>query len=132
VPIERYKDITIGDRTYQVGLVTALTGDWIARTLRLGLKNISEANYQKIQTYLLEQCSVYEEAPNGVRLPMKIFQGGRWMNPKLSLEFDLITVNKLCEAALAWNFDDFFLKKLAEEAEESKKADLQASSATTP
>lgn len=127
--IEKFKDVTINGVDYRVGLVTALVGDWIARQLPLGMKNLTPETWTKIQYHLLETCSWYKVAPDGTRGPMKIFSNGKWLVPSLDLEYDKATVNALCERALEFNFDDFFKAKFAE-VEAAAKAEAQTSGTT--
>ena len=131
--IEKFRDVTINGRDYRVGLVTALVGDWISRNLRRGM-TMGEDTYAKIQGYLLSTCSIYQEAQaTGARVPMKLYDNGRWLNPSLDLEYDLDTVNRLCEECLSFNFDDFFKKKIAEESAraQAEAAKAAQSSVTT-
>lgn len=119
MPIERYKDVTIEGRDFRVGRVTAMVGDWITRNLTSGMNGMGESGYNRVRGYLLSECSLYKNA-DGQRVPLKVFEGDRLLVP--DLEYDLETVNRLCEMSMKFNFDDFFEKRMAEaEAEKATK-----------
>lgn len=115
---ERTKDVTIGDYQFQVGLLTALEGDRVSRRLGMGYRNITDETWDKIQTIMLSVCRIYEKTPNGDRHVLKLYEDGRWLNPKLGLDCDLETVHNLIEEAIKFNFNDFFLKKIAKDEAE--------------
>ena len=104
--IERFKDITINGRDFQVGLVTAHVGNWIVLQLAAG-KASDFDTFTRIQNFLMSVCSSYVER-NGERFALKLFADGKWMVP--DLEYDLDTVNGIYKEALAFNFDPFFEK----------------------
>jgi len=108
--IERFKDITINGRDFQVGLVTAHVGNWIVLQLAGG-KASDFDTFTKIQNFLMSVCSAYVEK-NGERFALKLFSDGKWCVP--DIEYDLDTVNALYKEALAFNFDPFFEKLMKE------------------
>jgi hypothetical protein len=109
----KIKDVTINGRTYAVGLVNALNGDWIVT--KLGLQKYDDPDaFRKIQELLLSEVSIYRDPPNGgPPIPQKIFAAGRFLVPDLDLEYDTDTVHQICQAALEFNVGPFFerLKK---------------------
>jgi hypothetical protein len=105
-----------GEREFRIGLVTASVGNWIVLQLTGGKAAEIEV-LTKIQHYLFNLISWYKDQ-EGARVPLRIYDDGRWLVPELDLEYDLDTVNTLYGEALAFNFDPFFerQKKLVEEA----------------
>jgi hypothetical protein len=106
VPKERFKDFTLNERTYRLGLVPADIGNWIITQITTG-QSAKFENFSKIQAFLFERISVYK-GEGDARLPLKIYDGGRWLVPDLDLEYDTDTISSLFEAAMEFNFDPFF------------------------
>ena len=110
MPRERFKNVTINDREYRIGLVTALEADWI---LNVGLTHATvEGIYERVQNKLFSECSVFLEK-GGERIPVKIFDSGRWLVPDLGLDYDLDSVEQIYEAALEFNIGPFVEKRKA-------------------
>lgn len=116
MPKDRFKDFTLKDQTYRLGLVPADIGNWVITQITTG-KSADFETFQKIQAFLFERISVYK-GEGDTHLPLKIFDGGRWLVPDLDLEFDTDAVSSLFEAAMEFNFDPFFqrLQKTMSEA----------------
>ena len=124
--IERYKDVTVEGREFRIGLVNAKVGAWCGLQLAAG-KVTDEDVYEKIRTYLFNEISVYVDK-GGERVPMRIYDNGRWLNPEF--EYDLLMVDGLFWACLGFNFDPF-LAKLRKEAADKKAASEAAIQDTT-
>jgi hypothetical protein len=111
MPLEKFKDVTINGRDFRIGLVTALTGNWI---MQVALAEYSNPEvYARVQNHLFGVCSVYSET-GGVRLPMKIYESGRWLVPDLNLEFDTDTVEQLFNVAFDFNLGPTLQRRLRE------------------
>jgi len=80
----------------------------------LGGRATDETIFTKIQNYLFNIMSVYKDV-DGKRIPMRIYDEGSWLVKELDLEYDLDTVNMLYTEALAFNFNDFFVRSRKEE-----------------
>lgn len=128
MPIERYKDVTIEGRAFRIGLVTASVGTWCCLQMASG-KAGGEEVYEKIKSYLLSEVSVYREK-DGQRIPMKVWDGTRWMDP--AFEYDLELVYQVYNAALGHNFDIFFKKRAAEAEAERRAPALAISQSSSP
>jgi hypothetical protein len=50
------------------------------------------------------------EGGGGEPVAVKIYADGKWLVPKLELEYDLDTVSELTREAMSFNFDGFFEK----------------------
>lgn len=105
---DKFKDLTISGINFRIGLLSALDGDWLI-TQMLTRRFADAEVYRKAQTYLLGACSVYVEK-DGSQIPMKIFDGGRWLVLAQfpDLEYDADTVHQLIDAALEFNVGPFF------------------------
>jgi len=128
---EKSKDVTIGERRFRIDLVPADVGNWIVLQIGSG-KIIQEDVFAKIQSHLLSRCSIYHDDET----PVRIYQDGKWTDPKLGLQYDLITVNDLMTEAMAFNFDPFFAEMqrrnpAAFKGGEAASATLQLTSQTT-
>jgi hypothetical protein len=124
--VDRYKDVIVGGTKFRVGLVTALIGDWIVNQM-LAHKHSDMDIYRKIQDYLFQECSVYQDV-NGVPIPKLIYQGGRWLVPELDLEYDLLKMRDLMSEALDFNVGPFFERLKAAAVEARRAAELAAAS----
>ena len=113
--IQKTKDVTINDREFRIGLVSARTGDWIL-TRMLSRTSSDFETYSKIQDLLLGTCSIYKTVQDGTRVPMKLYEDGRWLIRDEDLEYDTDTIHALCDAVLGFNFDPFFEKLKARAA----------------
>lgn len=110
MPIQKTKDIKINDHTYRIGLVPADIGNWCVTQMLSG-KISNFDTYRAVQGYLLAQCHVLmAEGGAGDPVPVKIYADGKWLVPKLELEYDLDTVSELSREATSFNFDSFFEK----------------------
>lgn len=107
MPIQRTKEVTINDKRFILGLVTARIGHWI--TVQMAEHKYSDlATYNQIQSFLFEPCQIYQGEPP---MPMRLFDGGRFLIP--DMEYDLDTLDLLYEECLKFNFTPFFEKREA-------------------
>lgn len=124
-PFEKTKDVTIEGRKFQLGLLPALTGNWVLSMILTG--NITdEAIFNKAQAYCFEVCKVYREPEPGNLIAKTIYRRGDsvWLAPEL--EYDLETINALWDAVTEFNFGSFLAKRTAKL--EAMKAVLKDSS----
>ena len=120
--MDKFKDITIGDRTFRIGRMNALNGNFVANSLQAARTN--EDVFRRCQAYCFDACSVYKSVPaTGENIPMKIFDlPGTWRDKDLADDFD--TVNQLYEAVIEFNFSLFFARFFAKlEAAQAKLAE---------
>ena len=126
---DKFKDIIVGTTEYRIGLVPADVGNWIVLQMTGG-KASDFDTFKKIQTFLLERCSVYRGG-DGARVPVKVYEAGRWLVPDLDLEYDLNALNSIITEALTFNFDPFFERLKKEEAAAETSTSNQSHSQTT-
>lgn len=118
--METSKNVTISGVEYQVGRFKATTGSWILAQLltkmlpsaveshfqSVGLANgraqISETEFENIQSHCLSVCRRYE---NGVPMPIFV-RPDRWAVKEL--EYDVVAVLTLTINALVFNLQPFF------------------------
>lgn len=125
--MDKTKDIEIEGRQYQIGLLPASVGNWIFTQIQAKtFKN--EDTFQSVQAHCFNVCFRWKIAPDGSRIPVKVFDRAKnqWLIPDLA--DDLFSVNRLYNATLDFNFAPFFekleaLDKAAEEA--AKTSDTQ-------
>jgi hypothetical protein len=110
MPLIKNKDVKIGEHTYRIGLIPADIGNWCATQMLSG-KSATFDTFRAIQGYLLAHCQVLmAEGGGGEPVAVKIYADGKWLVPKLELEYDLDTVSELTREAMSFNFDGFFEK----------------------
>ncbi len=103
-----FKDVTINGREFRISAVPALDGTWIIA--QMGLRAYGDPEvYRRIQDCLFGAISVLRDV-GGERVPMKIYEGGRWLVPDLELEYDLVAVQELYTEALEFNVGPFFTR----------------------
>ena len=107
---ETFKDVTINGQEFRIDLLPADIGSWAVHQMSAGRASSDFDVYQKLQGLILGRCSIYKGGEEA-RVPMKIYDSGRWLVP--DLQYDLDTINSLYMEALAFNFDPFFEKAKA-------------------
>jgi hypothetical protein len=119
---QTFKDVTINGREFRIDLLPADIGSWAVHQMSSGRAASDFEVYQKLQGFILGRCSIYKGGEE-TRVPMKIYDSGRWLVP--DLQYDLDTVNSLYMEALAFNFDPFFERAKAKSAEGTTPATNQ-------
>ena len=119
--MQKTKDIDINGYHFQIGLLSALKGDWILQQILAG--KISDASvYAEVQNLILQRCSVLEPVDGGAPMPMKVYDGAHFPRRYEDLECDTDTVHQLITTALEFTLGPFFetlkaaLKKAHEDA----------------
>jgi hypothetical protein len=133
-PPENFKDFVMEEhelpsgriapeRRYRLGLVTAAIGIWIVRQVLEDAVKDPEID-MKVKNYLFSEMSIY----NDQGIPMRLFGEGKWLVPKLDLEYDTEAYHTLYKQAYKFNFDPFMRKiaKLAAEKAAQEKAEQEA------
>lgn len=123
MPIERYKNVTIGEREFRVGLLSAAKGSWVITQMVSGRATEFDV-HQKIQDFLFSECFIVKHA-DADPIAIRIYGAGRWLVPDLELEYDLDTVTELEAAAFEFNFGPF-LRKLQAQAMKTQETAASA------
>ncbi|HJX53164.1 MAG TPA: hypothetical protein VJ801_10400 [Polyangia bacterium] len=107
--LDKTKDVTINGINFRIGRVPVRLADWII-TQMLTKTFSEEKTYAVIQGHLLGACSVNIDQGDGTTIPLKIFDGGRWLVLKQfpDLEYDADMLHQLIDEALDFNVGPFF------------------------
>jgi len=131
---DKFKDVTIGEETFRIGVVPADKGNW-AVLMMMGGKSEDPIIFQKIQDLLLSNIQVFR-GKDGASLPVKMYDPARrddagnpepWLVRDLDIASDVDLFNKLILDATGFNFDPFFARVKKESDEERKKKALDTS-----
>lgn len=108
-PMDRIR--SADGREFWIHKLPADIANWIV--LQMAKGTFTELDtYQQIKTYLFNLIQVYEPVAGAAPIRKAIFKDGKWLDPKLDLEYDLETVNALFQEAVDFSVGPFLKSRI--------------------